>query len=176
MHPILAKLAGGDRRSIGRSDEVAREISSAPDLFAIVLDGIAADDPVVRMRAADAIEKASRAHPGLLQSHKRKVLRAIASTGQQEVRWNLVQALPRLRLTSRERMRAVALLVSFLADRSRIVQVSAMQGLADLATQDDRLRSSVVQWITPSTVHGSPAVRARARTLLRILRHGFPWK
>ena len=33
MHPILQKLTGSDRRSIGRADEVAQEIVEEPELF-----------------------------------------------------------------------------------------------------------------------------------------------
>ena len=172
MHPILKRLAGGDRRSIGRSDDVARDISRAPDLFAVVVDGMAVGDPVVRMRAADAVEKASRTRPQLLQPHKRRFLKDIALVGQQEVRWHLAQVVPRLRLASNERRQAVALLLSFLDDRSKIVQVNAMQALADLALQDDRLRKSVIGRVESLVAEGSPAVRARGRKLLRVLRSG----
>ncbi|HHT26349.1 MAG TPA: hypothetical protein GXZ82_03735 [Firmicutes bacterium] len=89
MHPILQKLAGGDRRSIGCANEVAEEILADSDLFAIVLEGILHDDPIIRMRAADAVEKASSKRPGLLQPHKRMLFGEIAAIRQQEVRWHL---------------------------------------------------------------------------------------
>jgi hypothetical protein len=54
---ILAKLEGGDRRSIGNSEEVVQTVSKNPALFEELFSGLLADDPVVRMRAADAIEK-----------------------------------------------------------------------------------------------------------------------
>jgi hypothetical protein len=46
MQSILEKLKGGDRRSLGKAHEVAAEVQ-----------GILYPDPVVRMRAADAVEK-----------------------------------------------------------------------------------------------------------------------
>jgi len=121
VHPLLKRLAGGDRRSTGRSDEVASEISHDPAALADVLDGMTADDPVVRMRAADVVEKATRTSPHLLQPHKRRLLSDIAAVEQQEVRWHLAQILPRLPLSPMERRQAVALLEGFLGDRSRIV-------------------------------------------------------
>jgi hypothetical protein len=178
MHSLLIKLCGGDRRSTGRSDEVARAISEDPDAFAIVLAGMLSDDPVIRMRAADAVEKASRIFPDLLQPHKRRLLTDVAGVEQQEVRWHLAQILPRLRLTPNERRSVFALLESFLEDASRIVQVNALQALADLARRDGRLRERVIRRLESSVAKGSPAVRARGRKLLRVLadppRHRTP--
>lgn len=170
MHPLLRKLAGGDRRSTGRSDELARDISNAPALFAIVVDGMTVDDPMIRMRAADAVEKASRTRPYLLQPHKRTILTNVAAVEQSEVRWHLAQLIPRLRLASNERKQAIALLWSCLECRSKIVQVNAMQALTDLAVKDDRLMKRVIGRLRSLVVDGSPVVRSRARNLLRGLR------
>lgn len=63
-------------------------------------------DPLVRMRAADALEKASREDPEILMPHKHSLLSEIAEDPQQEVRWHLLQMLPRLRLTPSEGRRA----------------------------------------------------------------------
>ena len=79
MKTIVDKLRGGDRRSIGRAGEVAREISTNPKLFAQVLAATLDADPLVRMRAADAIEKASGLNSQFLQSHKRIILNKIAA-------------------------------------------------------------------------------------------------
>ena len=61
MRPILKKLAGGDRRSIGRSNEIVAEVLRHPSRLSHLFEGLANDDPLVRMRAADAIEKISAA-------------------------------------------------------------------------------------------------------------------
>jgi len=55
---LLDKLTGGNLRSIGRSDEVVEVILETPQLFGEVIDGIFSDDSIVRMRSADAAEKA----------------------------------------------------------------------------------------------------------------------
>jgi hypothetical protein len=129
-HPILAKLSGGDRRSIGRSDEVAREIAESAALFAVVVDAMRADDAVIRMRAADAVEKASRSVPARLQRHKARLLREFAVAEQKEVRWHLAQIVPRLQLSAAERHDVIQVLWKFLNDPSKIVQVNAMQAAA----------------------------------------------
>jgi hypothetical protein len=170
VNPLLIELSGGDRRSIGRSNEVSREISRDAEAFAVVIGGITSDDPLIRMRATDAVEKASRISPHLLQPHKRRLLTDVAGVEQQEVRWHLAQILPRLRLTPKERRKAVTLLESFLEDTSRIVQVNALQALTDLALRDGRLRARVIPRVESSVAKGSPAVRARGRKLLQALR------
>ena len=56
---ILALLEG-DRRSIGRADEVAATVSKNHGLFPRLMRGWWSEDPLVRMRAADASEKITR--------------------------------------------------------------------------------------------------------------------
>src|SRR5574341_2667454 len=106
MHPLLDKLAGGDRRSIGRANEVAREILRNPRLFGVLVEGMLAPDPLVRMRAADAVEKITVERPKLLAPHKAKLLGEVSQVDQQEVRWHLALMLPRLELNARERRQA----------------------------------------------------------------------
>lgn len=169
MHPILKRLAGSDRRSIGDADEVAQEIVSNPELFAIVFEGVVSNDPVLRMRAADAVEKATRQNRRLLQPYKQRLLDEVAAVDQQEVRWHVAQMLPRLPLNAAERDGAVAILESFLRDESKIVQVNAMQALADLARDDEQLRDRVIPILARMTETGSLAVRSRGRKVLKKL-------
>ena len=169
MHPILQKLTGGDRRSIGRANEVADEIVADSTLFAVVLEGLLFEDPIVRMRAADAIEKASIKRPELLQPHKSTLLNEVAAIGQQEVRWHLSLMLPRLRLDAAELNQVLAILDDHLRDRSAIVRVNAMQALAELAMQYEHIRPSVIQRLEGLTKTGSPAMAARGRKLLKTL-------
>jgi len=166
VRDILGLLKGGDRRSIGRVDEVLREVLAHPELFSHLVAGIADDDPLVRMRAADAVEKLTAVHPQWLVPHKAALLGSLAAIQQQEVRWHIAQMLPRLPLAGNEKRRAVRILLSYLNDESRIVKTFAMQALADLARQDSRLRTKVVRLLTDLTRSGSPAMRSRGRKLL----------
>ena len=69
---ILALLEGGDRRSIGRADEVAAAVCNNHALFPTLMRGWRSEDPVVRMRAADATEKITRKQPDLLRIYRRR--------------------------------------------------------------------------------------------------------
>jgi HEAT repeat protein len=170
MSSIVGKLRGGDRRSIGLSDEVAGEISQSPELFSQVFHALLQQDPVVRMRAADAIEKATVIRPELLQPYKRRLLKDVAAIDQKEVRWHVALMLPRLQLTDKEREWAVSILFDYLEDSSSIVRTFAMQGLADLALLEPRLRARVLPILEFLTTSGSPAMRSRGRKLLKKLK------
>jgi hypothetical protein len=85
--PILKRLTGGARRSIGRSNQVVAQVLAHPNLFPHLFDGLASGDEVLRMRAADALEKITTRRPKLLQPFKKKFLAIASSAIQQEVRW-----------------------------------------------------------------------------------------
>jgi hypothetical protein len=48
MHPILEMLKGGDRRSIGKSNEVVAMVLKEPELFDTLYSGLFADAPLIR--------------------------------------------------------------------------------------------------------------------------------
>jgi len=91
MGGILQKLKGKDLRSIGRAEEVVYDILNNPALFAEVFEGILDDDPIVRMRSADALEKVSSKHPEYLQPFKNRLIYEVSQIEQQEVRWHVAQ-------------------------------------------------------------------------------------
>jgi hypothetical protein len=173
MNPILKKLAGTDRRSTGRSDEVVDEVLASPTLFDAVFEGMLADDPVLRMRAADAVEKITAQHPEYLRPYKNKLIRRVARIDQQEVRWHVAQMFSRLDLTRAERRVVVDILAEYLKDESKIVKTFSMQALADMAEQDAELRPSIVMQLQELTRTGSPAMQSRGRKLLAKLARQF---
>ena len=163
---IIAQLEGGDRRTIGRSDKVAAMVSRNPKQFPKLIACLWSPDPLVRMRAADATEKATRRNPEFLQPYKQDLLGLMADAKEQELRWHLAVMVPRLLLNTRERRLATGCLNSYLEDRSSIVRTFALQGLADLAQADPSLRPAVIGVLRESARNGSPAMKARSRKLL----------
>jgi hypothetical protein len=169
MNPILKKLSGGDRRSIGRSNEVVDGILARPSHFRHVFAGLTTDNPILRMRAADAIEKITAQRPEFLQPFKIKFLSVAARSDQPEVRWHAALMIPRLALTAKQRAVAIDILFDYLRDHSSIVKTCAMQGLAALAGADSSLRAKIVPLLQELTEIGTPAMRARGRKLLQHL-------
>lgn len=169
MHPILRKLEGADRRSIGRANEVVAEIIANPKLFGAVFAGLQADDAALRARAADALEKITARHPEYLRPYRKALIGPLADCEQKEVRWHMAQMLARIRWSASERKRVLAILMAYFNDGSSIVKTFAMQGLADLARQSPELMPSVRVHLQELTAIGTPAMKARGRRLLKEL-------
>ncbi len=166
---VLKKLAGRDKRSIGRSNEVVADVLKDPKLFSEVFNGMLANDPVIRMRSADAAEKITAKHPEYLLRYKHVLIYKVARIDQQEVRWHVAQMIPRLALTEQESKAVVGTLMKYLLDRSSIVRTFTMQALADLAEKHPRLRSQVVKLLKRLIIIGSPAMKSRGKKLLEKL-------
>ena len=163
---ILSKLQGGDRRSIGKVDAVVSAVCKNPDLFKHLVKGLFEDDPVVRMRAADAMEKISLDNPDLLQPFKRKLIQLMQNSRQQELRWHLAQMIPRLKLTPKETATLSEILFDYLTDKSKIVVTFAMQALADFVLEKAIPSSDVIKAIEKLIRAGSPAIQSRGKKLL----------
>ena len=160
-------LSGGDRRSVGRANDAASLAIQQPERFPELIACLWSEDPVIRMRAADAAEKASARSPGLLQPFKAELLGLLLEAQQQELRWHLAQMIPRLDLTAPERRRAAAVFRSYLKESGSLVRTSGLQALAELSEDDPRLRSEVLQLIEQALRTGTAAMKARARNLNR---------
>jgi len=169
MMDILDKLRGGDLRSTGNADAVAEEIESNPKLFNAVFNGLYQDDPVVRMRSADAVEKASKERPELLEGYTSKVISILASVVQQEVCWHMAQISPRLNLTKSEEKQIIELLKRLLSHKSKIVRVSAMEALVSFAERNEKIVGQVKEIIKAQMKSGVPSILSRGRKLLQRL-------
>jgi hypothetical protein len=90
-------LQGGDRRSLGQANQLVALILSQPKRFPELLECLWSDDPVVRMRAADAAEKISAQRAELLHPFKAELLGLAGETSQQELRWHLALMIPGFR-------------------------------------------------------------------------------
>ncbi len=170
MGRILQKLKGGDLRSIGRAEEVVQDILNNPVLFTEVFEGMLDDDPLVRMRSADALEKVSSKHHEYLQPFKSRLLGEVSKVRQQAVRWHVAQMFSYLEVSTQERAEIVSILLFYLDDdKSRIVKVCSIQTLADLAERDEVIRPRVGRKLKEIMATGSPAMINRAKKLVNRL-------
>lgn len=169
MTDILEKLRGGDLRSIGRANEVAHEVENNSALFRAVFGGLNHNDPVVRMRSADVIEKVTKNKPELLSDYTSQVISILGSAEQQEVCWHMAQVVPRLECTVNEENEIIEALKKYLLHKSKIVRVGAMQSLAIFAERKSSILNEVIEIIRVQKETGSPAVQSRGRKLLQQL-------
>ncbi len=166
MTKILSRLRGGDRRSIGNVSEVVAAVQKKPDLLKDLVAGLFDEDPVVRMRAADVMEKISLGNPQSLQPFKTQLIRLARQTQQQELRWHTAQMIPRLKLTPKEAAAVTDIFFNYLIDKSKIVVTFAMQALSDLALKKGAASARMIRAIEKLARTGSPAIQSRGKKLL----------
>ena len=164
-------LDGGDRRSVGEVGRVVRRATRDATVVAALVAALRSKRPLVRLRAADALEKISRRDAKPLGLYRRQLTHAVAHTADPVVRWNLIQLLPRIP-HDRDAMRRVSrrLEVWFLSDASAIVRVSALEAVAAFARQDSSLEPLAQRMVLEGLTSPIASVRARAR---RLDRSGF---
>jgi hypothetical protein len=163
---IAERLSGGDRRHLGATEDVVSLVLRDNARFGELFDAMMHEDPVVRMRAADATEKLTRVRPDLLAPYRKRLIEEVGELDQLEIRWHVAQMLSHVRLDPKERSKATALLERYLQDKSVTVVVESLQTLVDFTRDDRRLRKRVAPIVERMATHGTPAMQARARKLL----------
>lgn len=108
---VIVLRSGGDRRSIGRVPEVVALVEQQPVHFHALIGAMEHPDPIIRMRAADAVEKITARHPSYLHPYTQRLINHIAVSQQQEARWHIAQIAPRLPLTPAERAQIIDVVV-----------------------------------------------------------------
>ncbi|MEW6652187.1 MAG: hypothetical protein AB1394_01835 [Bacteroidota bacterium] len=170
MLTIFDLLKGNDLRSIGKANEVVEIVTSDPELFDEIFNGIFHDDKVIRARCADAVEKTARKFPEYIQKKKNIIFKNLKSFHQKEVIWHIASMLGMLELTPKESKTAMSQIYKWLNEQnSIIVRVMCMQTLADFALRDKKLIKSVREEIEKQMINGTPAVKARGRHLIAAL-------
>lgn len=171
MHKfLLDTLSIGDMRTTDNVDEVVREVLADPRLLDPLLAAIEHENPGVRMRAADALEKITRSHQELVQVHKKRLLSILEESTQQEVQWHLAQILPRLILSRDEQTDVYALLSrNFHESDSAIVKTWSLQAMADFTSHLPDKRDEVKRVADEAVKSGTPALKSRARKILERL-------
>jgi len=159
-------LSGGDRRSLGRAAEALARVRAEPGRFDELVELLWDTDAVVRMRAADCVEKLTLEPGFTLGRWKAELLGLMAETPQAELRWHLALMVARLPLSAAEVRRAAAVLEGYLDDSHAIVKVCAMQGLWELSWREEGLRAVVADRVRELARSGTAAMRARGRKLL----------
>jgi hypothetical protein len=171
--PLRALLTGGDRRSIANSRTahalVLADPSRVSELAALTDD----EDWLVRLRAADLLEKFAHSHPEWVAPHKRVFIGPLADSEQWEIRLQVVRALPLFAWTPAERRRALDILQRDLDHSQTFVKAWALDSFATLADGDPKLLTIVRRYLRRFARSGRKALAARARHIAtRLSRRG----
>ncbi len=162
-------LAGGTRKSLGAAEELVTPATTNPQMFAELIELCFQPELTVAVRAAYVVDHASRANQDLLTPHRSVILRDFVGHEAWEVRQVLCLLLPRLDLRGQTVTRAFAIAEQLLEDTSTFVRVFAMQALVDLSLTRPARQKSTTELVKHALEDPSPAIRARARKLLKVV-------
>lgn len=165
--PLDRLLSGGDLRSIGRADQAAEELLAGERTSGEFLCLLEEAPAAVRMRAADALEKATRRAPGLLAESGPRLLALLGSAAPKEVRWHLLQMCSRLHWRASQQSLLLSAIEAAATDESAIVQTCALQALAELAPLATSFASAYQRQLRAAGASPHPSLRARARKLAK---------
>jgi hypothetical protein len=122
----------------------------------------------VRLRMGNAVEKAARRNPELIEPFKAELLAILPEKLETEIIWHVALLLGYLKLEDDDLALAVNALFNWLNTIShKFVKVNCLQTLAVLAKQNDWLKPEVTEVLQAALDHESAAIRARARILLK---------
>lgn len=159
-------LTGGNPRSLGRADEVAALVREGGKPLDELFECLFVADEVVRMRAADALEKVCRTDPERLSPYTERLLGEVATISQPSVRWHLAQMLGELPLSPDQRSRAVEVLRRNLRESNDWIVINmSIESLAGLAREDPELREKLLPLLDDLRGSDRKSIAARARRL-----------
>lgn len=172
MQAIIEYLKGGDRRSIGQSNQAVKEVLRHPQKIKELMAAILINDPLIRMRAADALEKIAAIHPDWLNPYKRFLLGPLAEIEQHEVRWHTALLLSYANWSHIQSIKIFELLVKWFRSetKSAIVRVNCLQAMSNLAHSHPKLIGLVHAVVESACRDGSPAVKARCKKIILSMR------
>jgi len=164
---IEARLTGGSPRSLGRTEEVVADVLADRGLLDELFECLFNADEIVRMRAADAIEKVCRQHPDWVLPFVDRLLDEGARIEQPSVQWHLAQMLGEVSLTGSQRAAAVAILRRNLEQATDwIVLNYTLAVFATFVRDDPSLREFFTGQLRRHQAGPLKSVRKRATTLL----------
>lgn len=165
---LLTKLRGGRGCSTGQASAVAAEVLASPELFGDLFAGLEHGEPLIRMRAAYAVSKVADQRPDLLQPCKERFLDRLAAPDNSHLcRACMLQALRALELTPDDVSLLKDMLRDFMHSESSIVKTFSLHLLVDFAEADPLLRPEIMPLLWDALERGTPAMRARARKLMK---------
>jgi HEAT repeat protein len=165
---IARRLSGGNPRSLGDVAAVIEAVLDDPAQLEELFGCLFCDDPIVRMRAADGLEKIAGQRPELMIPYLERLLGDVATIEQPSIQWHLAQILAEVPLDRDQRQRAIKVLKRNLEhSEDWIVLTVTMESLARFATDDAKLRRWLVPVLRSWLADERKAVAKRAGKLLK---------
>jgi len=164
---IMEMLAEGERKAIAKSTAVAKAVLNNPKLVKTLVDALSSSNATIASHAAHALLTVFRKNPELLMPFVDQLMRAF-KRDQWEILEQLAKILPGLNLPKLKQRTLIARLEEvFYEGQSSIARTSALQALNDLGAQHKVWRDRSSKAMRFAFEHGSKAMQARARRLLK---------
>ncbi len=140
--------------------------------FDTVFQAMFEADPVLRARAANAVEKVARDHPVWLRSHQEQIFRHLDKLSTPfSVKMATAMLISYLPLKGDTLSQGITILQHWLhTDANKFVKVNCLQALTNLALQHTWFKAEVIAMVEEEMVKGSAAIQARGRKLLQQLK------
>ncbi len=174
LNDLLLKLRDGDLRSDGRADEVAGAVLRDQSLLGLLMEGLSAEEDVVRGRTAHALEKVSRGRRDLFRGCLPRLARIAVEDDVAMVRWHLALMLGHLAVEGPEVEIALHTLLALLDDQSIFVKSWSMVSLTIIGNNHQRYSEMIASRIGKYGNHPSVAIRAKVRKSLGVLKCNAP--
>jgi TPR repeat protein len=162
---------GGKSNSLGRAAEVTAIVLQDRVLLAELYACMFEDDPWVRMRAADCLEKICRVHPDWIEPYIDKIADELAVSGQPSIQWHIAQIYREVKLSPAQKRFAINWLKELLSTTQVdwIVAANAMDSLAQFVRDGSMPHADLAALLEIQLGHHSKSVVRRAHKLLEQL-------
>lgn len=107
MTDYVTILSGGHPNSLGRTQQVVDEVLSDRHKLPALFNSLTSDDPVVRMRVGDALEKVARQQPDWFAQYVNRILDDMGAIEQPSIQWHVAQLLTEIPLTVEQRRKGI---------------------------------------------------------------------
>jgi hypothetical protein len=169
MSQLLSLLAGHDLHSDGMATDVAELVLENEDLFDEILEGLGHQNPEIRGRSSDAIEKIARKRPDLVSPHLDHLIKIAKTDEVMMVRMHLAMVMGHLLVIDVNISVIFSILIYLLNDKSVFTRSWAIVSLCILARKFPRHHKEIVEIIAPMKMDKSTAIRTKARKAIDVL-------
>jgi HEAT repeat protein len=169
MNEILSWLSGGDLRSDGLADQAAEFILGNPQLVDELFEGLSSENPVIRGRTADALEKVARQEPGLFINRVSELVKLAKNEDVQMVKMHLAMLFGHLVACKQKIDEITEILLHLLKDEGAFTRSWTITSLAIIGKVYPDRRELAYESISRLGNDQSIAIQTRARKALEVL-------
>ena len=150
---------------------LAREIAADKARVRELLRELFGEEVAVRKRAADVARRITERDATPLEAYAEELAGLLESLPVEEsqTRWHLALVVARVAHTRVQRLRAGRILSLLAEDESNALRCSAVEGMGTLALTEPSLREEAESLVEQFLWNGTPAMKARARHVRRML-------